>query len=51
MHKPIENKKKGMPALSAEVQILYPSNNDISNCQGLCPNCHSLKTEDDRRRQ
>jgi hypothetical protein len=27
------------------------SNNDLSNCQALCPNCHSLKTEDDRRRQ
>ena len=27
------------------------SNNDISNCQALCPNCHSLKTDDDRRNQ
>ena len=27
------------------------SNNDISNCQALCPNCHSLKTEDDRQNQ
>jgi 5-methylcytosine-specific restriction endonuclease McrA len=27
------------------------ANNDISNCQALCPNCHSLKTDDDRRNQ
>lgn len=27
------------------------SNNDISNCQALCPNCHSLKTDDDRKNQ
>jgi hypothetical protein len=27
------------------------SNNDFSNCQALCPNCHSLKTDDDRRTQ
>ncbi len=22
------------------------SNNDLSNCQGLCPNCHSVKTNE-----
>jgi len=22
------------------------SNNDLSNCQGLCPNCHSVKTHE-----
>jgi len=22
----------------------YTSNNDISNCQALCPNCHAMKT-------
>jgi len=27
------------------------SNNNISNCQALCPNCHVLKTDDDRRNQ
>ena len=27
------------------------SNIEISNCQALCPNCHSLKTDDDRRKQ
>ena len=27
------------------------SNNDISNCQALCPNCHALKTDADRRNQ
>jgi hypothetical protein len=27
------------------------SNIEISNCQALCPNCHSLKTDDDRRNQ
>jgi hypothetical protein len=27
------------------------SNNDISNCQALCPNCHILKTDDDRMNQ
>jgi hypothetical protein len=27
------------------------SNDDFSNCQALCPNCHSLKTDDDRRNQ
>jgi 5-methylcytosine-specific restriction endonuclease McrA len=27
------------------------SNNNISNCQALCPNCHSLKTDDDRKNQ
>ena len=21
-------------------------NNDLSNCQGLCPNCHSVKTNE-----
>jgi hypothetical protein len=26
-------------------------NIEISNCQALCPNCHSLKTDDDRRNQ
>jgi len=25
------------------------SNNDLNNCQGLCPNCHSVKTERDNR--
>jgi hypothetical protein len=25
------------------------SNNDISNCQALCPTCHSLKTSRDRK--
>ena len=25
------------------------SNNDLNNCQGLCPNCHSAKTERDDR--
>lgn len=23
------------------------SNNSLSNCEGLCPNCHSVKTHDD----
>jgi len=23
------------------------SNNSLSNCQGLCPNCHSVKTHED----
>jgi len=23
-----------------------PSNNDIRNCEGLCPNCHSVKTHE-----
>jgi 5-methylcytosine-specific restriction endonuclease McrA len=27
------------------------SNNHISNCQALCPNCHTLKTDEDRRGQ
>ena len=27
------------------------SNIKISNCQALCPNCHSLNTDDDRRNQ
>lgn len=26
-------------------------NIDISNCVALCPNCHSLKTDEDRRNQ
>jgi len=25
------------------------SNNDLNNCQGLCPHCHSVKTERDNR--
>ena len=25
------------------------SNNDISNCQALCPTCHSLKTKRERK--
>jgi len=27
----------------------YKSNNDINNCQGLCPDCFSIKTERDNR--
>jgi uncharacterized protein with PQ loop repeat len=27
------------------------SNNDISNCQALCPTCHSLKTSRDRKKK
>lgn len=27
------------------------TNIEISNCQALCPNCHSLKTDDDRSNQ
>ena len=26
----------------------YTSNNDISNCQALCPNCHAKKTRNKR---
>jgi hypothetical protein len=27
------------------------SNNDISNCQALCPTCHALKTSRDRKKK
>ena len=27
------------------------SDNRLANCQALCPNCHALKTDEDRRRQ
>jgi 5-methylcytosine-specific restriction endonuclease McrA len=27
------------------------SNNDISNCQALCPTCHSLKTSSERKKK
>ena len=26
------------------------SNNDISNCQALCPNCHAIKTRNKKKR-
>ena len=54
--KQVQNRQEGVCNICGEIPPIWRfdhkdgnrNNNSMSNCQGLCPNCHDVKTDDER---